>query len=157
VNICIFLNFVYEGILSKNGIVLAADKAIVSKLLDQEREKEKLYKVDDHILCAVAGWTADANILLNHARVVAQRHLYSFDEPQLIEQLIIRICDTKHGYTQYGGLRPFGVSFLIGGWDRQLGFQLYYTDPAGNYSGSKAMSVGRNSQSAQSILRQVID
>ena len=29
------------------------------------------------------------------------------------------------GYTQYGGLRPFGVSLLYGGWDSILGFQLY--------------------------------
>lgn len=142
------------GILAKDGVVIAADKAIVSKLLDQEREKEKVYKIDDHIICAVAGWTADANILLNHARIVAQRYLFSFDEPQPVEQLIIRICDTKQGYTQYGGLRPFGVSFLIAGWDKHFGFQLYYTDPAGNYAGWKATAVGQNNQSAQSILRQ---
>ena len=26
------------------------------------------------------------------------------------------LCDTKQGYTQYGGLRPFGVSLLYAGW-----------------------------------------
>ena len=142
------------GILSRDGVVLAADKAVVSKLLDQEREKEKVYKIDEHVLCAVAGWTADANILLNEARFLAQRHLYEYDEPQNVEQLTVRICNIKHAYTQYGGLRPFGVSFLVAGWDKYFGYQLYYTDPAGNYAGWKATAVGRNSQSAQSILRQ---
>lgn len=43
------------------------------------------------------------------------------------------LCDYKHSYTQHGGLRPFGVSFLYAGWDRHHGFQLYQSDPSGNY------------------------
>jgi hypothetical protein len=65
------------------------------------------------------------------------------------------LCDTKQGYTQYGGLRPFGVSFLIAGWDVHHGFQLYQSDPSGNYGGWKATAIGANNQAAQSILRQV--
>lgn len=34
------------GILAKDGIVLAADKMVTSKLLDHGRAKEKLYKVN---------------------------------------------------------------------------------------------------------------
>lgn len=52
------------------------------------------------------------------------------------------ICDYKHSYTQYGGLRPFGVGFLIAGWDEQNGFQLYQSDPSGNYGGWKATVIG---------------
>ena len=33
-----------------------------------------------------------------------------------MEQLVQALCDQKQGYTQFGGLRPYGVSFLIGGW-----------------------------------------
>lgn len=33
------------GILAKDGVVLAADKMVTSKLLDHGRSKEKLYKV----------------------------------------------------------------------------------------------------------------
>lgn len=103
----------------------------------------------------MAGWTADANILIGHARLVSQRFLFSFNEPQPVEQLIVRICDTKQSYTQFGGLRPFGVSFLIAGWDEHFGFQLYHTDPAGNYTGWRATAIGQNNQSAQALLRQV--
>jgi hypothetical protein len=46
------------------------------------------------------------------------------------------------GYTQFGGLRPFGVSFLFAGWDAVHGFQLYQSDPSGNYGGWKATSIG---------------
>lgn len=52
-----------------------------------------------------------------------------------VEQLVKRVCDLKQGYTQYGGLRPFGVSFLFAGYDPLHRFQLYASDPSGNYSG----------------------
>jgi 20S proteasome subunit alpha 3 len=123
------------GILAKNGVVLAAEKRITSKLLDIRKSTEKMYKIDDHISCAVAGITADANILINYARQAAQKYFYTYQEPIPIEQLLQQICDLKQGYTQFGGLRPFGVSFLFAGWDSQFGFQLYQSDPSGNYGG----------------------
>lgn len=141
------------GILAKDGVVLAADRAVTSKLLDPGNEKEKLYIIDDHIVGATAGWTADAHVLTNYARVTAQRHRFSFDEPQPIESLVVRLCDTKQSYTQFGGLRPFGVALLIAGWDADLGFQLYHTDPAGNYLGWRATSIGQNSATANAVLR----
>ena len=51
------------------------------------------------------------------------------------------LCDEKQAYTQYGGLRPFGVSLLYAGWDKTYGFQLYASDPSGNYGGWKATSM----------------
>lgn len=39
-----------------------------------------------------------------------------YGEPIPVEQLVQAVCDQKQGYTQFGGLRPYGVSFLIGGW-----------------------------------------
>ncbi|KAL2555166.1 Proteasome subunit alpha type-4-A [Forsythia ovata] len=71
-----------------------------------------------------------------------------------VEQLVQSLCDTKQGYTQFGGLRPFGVSFLFAGWDKNYGFQLYMSDPSGNYSGWKAAAIGSNNQAAQSMLKQ---
>merc|ERR1712194_589916 len=65
----------------------------------------------------------------------------------------MRVCDLKQGYTQFGGLRPFGVSFLFAGWDEHFGFQLYQSDPSGNYGGWKAKAIGANNQAAQSILK----
>lgn len=140
---------------TKEGVVLVADKMMMSKLLDSGTEKEKIYVIDDKIICAVAGWTADANVLLQEARLISQRHLYKYNEAISLETLIVQICDLKQSYTQFGGLRPFGVSFLIAGWDSIRGFQLYHTDPAGNYAGWRSTAIGQNSISAQSILKQV--
>lgn len=128
-------------------------------------------QIDDHVACAVAGITADANILINFARLAAQRYRYAYGEPIPIEQLLQRICDLKQSYTQYGGLRPFGVSFLVAGWDEHYGFQLYQSDPSGNYGGElvrarafpfaathrgagwKATAIGANNQAAQTLLK----
>jgi 20S proteasome subunit alpha 3 len=106
------------------------------------------------MICAVAGMTADANILINFARQAAQRYLLTYNEDIPCEQLVRRLCDLKQGYTQHGGLRPFGVSFIYAGWDPQRQFQLYQSNPSGNYGGWKATSVGANNASAQSLLKQ---
>lgn len=52
------------------------------------------------------------------------------------------------------GLRPFGVSFIYAGFDSEREFQLYQSNPSGNYGGWKATSVGANNASAQSLLKQ---
>ena len=106
------------------------------------------------MITAVAGMTADANILINYARQAAQQYLLTYNSDIPCEQLVRRLCDLKQGYTQHGGLRPFGVSFIYAGWDPQRQFQLYQSNPSGNYGGWKATSVGANNASAQSLLKQ---
>jgi len=122
-------------------------------LLEQSLSSEKMYKLDDHVACAVAGITADANILINFARLSAQKYLFAYQERIPVEQLVQQVCDQKQGYTQFGGLRPFGVSILYAGWDRNFGFQLYMSDPSGNYGGWKATAIGQNNPAANSILK----
>ncbi|KAL1306117.1 hypothetical protein AAFC00_004233 [Neodothiora populina] len=142
------------GILAQDGIVLAAERKVTSKLLEQDTSAEKLYILNDNMICAVAGMTADANILINYARQAAQQYLLTYNQEIPCEQLVRRLCDLKQGYTQHGGLRPFGVSFIYAGYDAQRHFQLYQSNPSGNYGGWKATSVGANNASAQSLLKQ---
>ena len=110
--------------------------------MESSKTAEKMYKLDEHLACAVAGITSDANILINSARIAAQRYTFTYGEPMPVEQLVQSLCDTKQGYTQFGGLRPFGVSFLFAGWDSVHGYQLYQSDPSGNYGGWKATAIG---------------
>jgi len=56
--------------------------------------------------------------------------------------------------TLASGLRPFGVSILYAGYDPHYEFQLYHSDPSGNYSGWKATCIGANNGTAQSLLKQ---
>lgn len=141
------------GLQSIEGIVLAAEKRTVSKLLATSKTSEKTYKLDDHCFCLVAGLTADANILIEEARVGSQRYLYTYQDTMPIEQIVKAVCNYKQAYTQFGGLRPFGVAFVFAGWDIHYGFQLYQSDPSGNYSGWKATVIGQNNQAGKSLLK----
>jgi len=142
------------GVLAQDGIVLAGEKKTTSKLLDQGKQHEKIFQINGQLFCAVAGLTSDANVLINKLRVSAGQHVFTYGEPIPVETLVTGICDVKQGYTQFGGLRPFGVSFLVAGYDENFGFQLYHTDPSGNFSSWKAYAIGLNNNTAQQIMRQ---
>lgn len=147
------------GITTTEGVVLVGKKGIQNALLDSENMQkkdisgDKMFKISDHLGCCAAGVTSDALSLLNVARLTAQRHYYTFHQPIAIEDLCRSLCDEMQMYTQYGGVRPFGVSFLLAGWDRFHGFQLYSTEPSGDYSAWSAYAVGQNDQVARSILK----
>ncbi|CCD25865.2 proteasome core particle subunit alpha 3 NDAI_0G00890 [Naumovozyma dairenensis CBS 421] len=141
------------GIMVPDGIVLAAERKVTSTLLEQDTSIEKLYKLNDKITVAVAGLTADAEILINTARIHAQNYLKTYNEDIPVEILVRRLSDIKQGYTQHGGLRPFGVSFIYAGYDDRYGYQLYTSNPSGNYTGWKAISVGANTSAAQTLLQ----
>merc|ERR1712076_176613 len=141
------------GILTEDGVILAAERRNTNKLLDEVSYSEKIYKIYDDLACSVAGITSDANVLTNQLRLIAQRFYLQYQEPIPCEQLVTTLCDVKQAYTQFGGKRPFGVSLLYMGWDKHYGFQLYQSDPSGNYGGWKATCIGNNSQSAVSMLK----
>lgn len=132
---------------------MAAEKKETSKLFVPTRESGKLYKIDDHLLCAVSGIVADANYLIDMARLHSQRHLYSHHEPLYVEELVKFLCDQKHWYTQFGSSRPFGVGLMYAGYDKVRGFQLYNSDPSGNYASWKAHATGKGCVTAISTLK----
>lgn len=135
------------------GVVLAAEKKEASKLFIPTKESGKLYKMDEHILTSVSGVVADANFLIDYGRLQCQRHLYSHHEPFYVEELVKYLCNYKHVYTQFGSSRPFGVSFMYAGYDHVRGFQLYCSDPSGNYGSWKAHATGKGSVNAISTLK----
>lgn len=135
------------------GVVLAAEKKEFTKLFVPTKESGKLYKMDEHILCSVSGVVADANFLIDYGRLQCQRHLYSHKENTYVEELVKYLCNYKHVYTQFGSSRPFGVSLMYAGYDEVRGFQLYCSDPSGNYAAWKAHATGKNSVNAISTLK----
>lgn len=50
-----------------------------------------------------------------------------------------------------GGVRPFGVSLLMAGYDDN-GPQLYQIDPSGSYFAWKASAIGKNMTNAKTFL-----
>ena len=130
------------GILCTDGIILATEKQTTSVLLEKNINSEKIYRIDAHIICAASGLTADSNYLIDYSREVGQEFKMDFRNPMQVEQLVQRVSDLKQSYTQFGGMRPFGTSFIFAGYDSRNGFQLFTTDPAGNYLKWKAVAHG---------------
>ncbi|MEM1508997.1 MAG: archaeal proteasome endopeptidase complex subunit alpha [Thermofilaceae archaeon] len=138
------------GIKVTEGVVLAAEKRQPSRLAESA---EKIKRVDEHIGLAFSGLFGDARVLIDDARVHAQIYRLTYGERIPVELLAKRICDIKQVYTQHGGVRPFGVSFLIAGVDRH-GPHLIMTDPGGSYMSYKAEAIGAGAQAAKDFLEQ---
>ncbi|MCS7130007.1 MAG: archaeal proteasome endopeptidase complex subunit alpha [Archaeoglobaceae archaeon] len=127
------------GIKVGEGVILVADKRVGSRLLEADTI-EKIYKIDEHICAATSGLVADARILIERARIEAQINRLTYEEPITVKELAKKICDFKQQFTQYGGVRPFGVSLLIAGVDKVP--KLYETDPSGALLEYKATAIG---------------
>ena len=131
------------GVKSSEGVVLVVEKRIY-KLQDPD-SIEKVFDIDSHIGAAIAGLTADARVLIDHARVQAQINKLTYNEDIPVKQLIRKICDLKQVYTQNAGVRPFGVSLLIAGIDGD-GPQLFMSAPSGAFWSFKAQAIGAGAQ-----------
>lgn len=146
------------GIQTKQGCVLAVEKRLTSPLLDPT-SVEKIAEIDGHIGAAMSGLVADARTLVDHARVEAQNHTFTYDEPIGVEALTQAVCDLalSFGEGQDGDSskrmsRPFGVALLLAGYDELEGPQLFFSDPSGTFVRYKAKAIGAGSEGAQSNL-----
>jgi proteasome alpha subunit len=127
------------GMVCEEGVVLVAYKNAPSKLLVPESMK-KVFEIDTHIACTASGLIADARRLVDIARLEAQRHKLTYSEPASVESIAKNLTDLMQVYTQYGGIRPFGVSLLIAGVDSEP--RLYEAEPSGALTGYKADAIG---------------
>lgn len=127
------------GVICADAVILVAHKNIVSNLLVPESMK-KIFRIDDHIAVTASGLVADARRLVDLARYEAQKHKLLYNESITVESVSRHLCDTMQIYTQYGGIRPFGVSLLIAGFDSAP--RLYEAEPSGALTGYKAAAIG---------------
>ncbi len=134
------------GVVYDEGVVLVTTR----KKSNVVMSGEKIAKVDDHIGIASAGLVADARILVDMARIKAQQNRLLYDEPITVKSMAKFLADRQQLYTQYAGVRPYGVSLLIGGYDLEP--KLFETDPSGVMLEAKARAIGRNSDKINEAL-----
>ncbi|WP_455276822.1 archaeal proteasome endopeptidase complex subunit alpha [[Eubacterium] cellulosolvens] len=138
------------GISSPEGVVLAAEERISSKLQDPSF-MWKIFQIDEHIGVAVAGLSCDAHVLVDQARIYSQSNRMMYDEAIDVEILTRRIGEIEQMYTQHGGVRPFGISLIFAGIDKK-GTRIFWTDPSGAYLAYKAWAIGSGGDTANEIL-----
>lgn len=101
----------------------------------------------------------DFRVLVDKARKVSHtgyKRIYNEYPPTRI--LVQDVARVMQEATQSGGVRPYGVSLLVAGWDETAagtgkgGPALYQVDPSGSYFPWKATAIGKNATSAKTFL-----
>ncbi|KAL6727850.1 hypothetical protein Aduo_009692 [Ancylostoma duodenale] len=137
------------GLRAKDGVVLSTEN-IASVLFE---DQPKIEKISQHIGCVYSGMGPDFRILVKRARKIAMEYELMYGEEIPTTQLVTQVAAVMQEYTQSGGVRPFGVSLLIAGWDKTPGRPLLFqSDPSGAYFAWKATALGKNDVNAKTFL-----
>ncbi len=138
------------GIVCSDGVLFVTDKRIVDPLIMPE-SVEKIWKIDDHMGATASGIISDARVLIERAQTKAQQNRVTYDSEIDTLTIVKDIANLKQICTQSGGLRPFGVSILVGGIDNGKP-RLFETDPTGIFFEYKASVIGEGEVDVEEIL-----
>ncbi|XP_044772608.1 proteasome subunit alpha type-2-like [Neomonachus schauinslandi] len=98
-----------------------------------------------------SGMGPDYRVLMHRARKLAEQYYLIYQEPIPTAQLVQKVASVMQEYTQSGGVRPFGVSLLICGWNEGRP-DLFQSDPSGAYFAWKATAMGKNYVNGKTFL-----
>lgn len=138
------------GVKAKNGVVIATEKKVPSVLID-ESSVQKILMLTENIAIVYSGMGPDFRVLTRKARKSAQVYYRVYREVIPVTMLVREIAAVMQEFTQRGGVRPFGVSVLLAGFDHN-GPQLYQIDPSGSYFAWKASAIGKHMVNAKTFL-----
>lgn len=144
------------AIQTQEGIVLAVERRTQSPLMIPS-SLDKIMEIDSHVACAVSGLTADAQSMVEHGRVQAQNHFFTYNESMPVRSLTQSLCALSANFgtdDEDSMSRSFGVALLVAGHDVDNGYQLYHTDPSGTWTAYKAKAIGSGSEGAQTTLQE---
>lgn len=140
------------GIKATNGVVIATEKKSSSSLAVPDT-LSKVSLITPDIGAVYSGMGPDFRVLVDKSRKAAHtnyKRIYGEYPPTKL--LVSEIAKVMQEATQSGGVRPFGVSLLVAGYDEHSGFSLYQVDPSGSYFPWKATSIGKGSNAAKTFL-----
>jgi len=134
---------------AKNGVVLVTEKKLHA-LMD-ESSVQKVANLTDSIGLVYSGMGPDCRVLIKKGRKKAQKYYRTYHEHIPTAEMVKELATVMQEFTQQGGVRPFGVSLLVAGFD-QNGPQLFQVDPSGSYWAWKASAIGKNMINAKTFL-----
>lgn len=137
------------GIKCNDGVIIAVEEN--PRALQVSNITQKIFLVDKHIGVAAAGYIPDARVQVDNARFFSQSNKLTYDEPVEVESVAKHLADQCHQFTQYSGVRPYGVALIIAGVD-QKGGAIYVTDPSGTYVSYAAVAIGASSDEVTDFL-----
>lgn len=140
------------GIKASNGAVLAVEKKFSSALID-EGSVHRIESVTRNCGMVYSGLGPDFRVVLKEARRSAVAYELAYGDSIPPEQLVQRVSALMQEYTQSGGVRPFGLSVLLAGWDKDSDKpMLFQSDPSGTYFAWKATALGKNHVNGKTFL-----
>ena len=137
------------GIKSKEGIVIAVEEK--PRKLQISDTAHKIFQIADHIGVAAAGYIPDARSQVDNARFFSQSNKLIYDEDVDVETVAKHLADQCQQFTQYAGVRPFGVALILGGVNESKPY-LFLTDPSGTYISYDAVAIGSGSDQVTDFL-----
>ena len=137
------------GVRTKEGVVIAVEEK--PRALQTSNITQKIFQVDKHIGVAAAGYIPDARVQVDNARFFSQGNKMTYDEPVEVETVAKHLADQCHQFTQYSGVRPYGVALIIAGVDVK-GQCIYVTDPSGTFVPYSAVAIGAGADEVNDFL-----
>ncbi|KAI7277790.1 proteasome core particle subunit alpha 7 [Hortaea werneckii] len=168
------------GIRCKDGVVLALEKIVTSKLLKKDANK-RIATVDRNMGVVHSGLVPDGRHFVSRARDEASSWRGTYKAPIPAAALANRMGAYVQAYTLYNSVRPFGITAIVGGYDAETevdvdgavgsgpkmgsggktpgakegGPYLYMIEPSGLYWGYYGAATGKGRQAAKAELEKL--
>jgi Proteasome subunit len=96
-------------------VVIATEKKLPA-LIDPS-SLSKINMITERIGMAYSGMGPDSRVLVRKARKIAMQYNLYYKDDIPVLQMVQGVASVMQEFTQSGGVRPFGVSLLISGFD----------------------------------------
>jgi len=140
------------GIQVNDGIVLLSQNTKENSSLLIHNSINRIYKLDKKFAMTVSGHSTDGRILSDTIRKHIKDEKSRYGEVSDTKIIVNKISNNIQETIQSTELRPYGVSLLIGGINRDGLPRLYKIDPDGESSAWKGIAIGKDNQK---IVKQI--
>ena len=140
------------GLILDNNTILLAGRKRVDELVELD---SKINAIDIGLFFLPSGLISDSNYLLNQARLLSQQHTLINGEIIGPEALASQLGDIMAKHTISGGLRVFGTSVIIAGFDPgNKKPKLLALDNGGSFVSTKAHAYGQDADKIYAFFRE---